>query len=41
MGIQGQQLDTDGRLLKESRTVPYNRIGPLNRIRTVSVPYEP
>jgi hypothetical protein len=39
IGLQGNPFDTDVRVLKEPRTVPYNRIGSLNRIRTVSVPY--
>ena len=41
IGLQGHPLDTDVRVLKEPRTVPYNRIGSLKRIRTVSVPYRP
>jgi hypothetical protein len=39
IGLHGHPLDTDVRVLKEPRTVPYNRIGSLERIRTVSVPY--
>jgi hypothetical protein len=39
IGLQGHPLDTDVRVLKEPRTVPYNRIGSRKRIRTVSVPY--
>ena len=41
IGLQGHPFDTDVRVLKEPRTVPYNRIGSLERIRTVSVPYRP
>ena len=39
IGLHGHPFDTDVRVLKEPRTVPYNRIGSLERIRTVSVPY--
>ena len=39
IGLHGHPLDTDVRVLKEPRTVPYNRIGSPERIRTVSVPY--
>ena len=39
IGLQGNPLDTDVRVLREPRTVPYNRIGSPERIRTVSVPY--
>ena len=39
IGLHGHPLDADVRVLKEPRTVPYNRIGSLERIRTVSVPY--
>ena len=39
IGLQGHPLNTDVRVLKEPRTVPYNRIGSAERIRTVSVPY--
>ena len=39
IGLHGNPFDTDVRVLKEPRTVPYNRIGSLERIRTVSVPY--
>ena len=41
IGLHGHPFDTDVRVLKEPRTVPYNRIGSLERIRTVSVPYQP
>jgi hypothetical protein len=41
IGLHGHPLDTDVRVLKEPRTVPYSRIGSLERIRTVSVPYRP
>ena len=40
IGLHGHPLDTDVRVLKEPRTVPYSRIGSLEaypyRIRTVS-----
>ena len=39
VGLQGNTFDTDVRVLKEPRTVPYNRIGSRKRIGTVSVPY--
>ena len=39
IGLQGNPFDTDVRVLKEPRTVPYDRIGSPERIRTVSVPY--
>ena len=41
IGLHGNPFDTDVRVLKEPRTVPYSRIGSLERIRTVSVPYRP
>jgi hypothetical protein len=41
ISLQGNPFDTDVRVLREPRTVPYDRIGSLERIRTVSVPYRP
>ena len=35
IGLHGHPFDTDVRVLKEPRTVPYSRIGSPERIRTV------